>query len=50
MLFGMTVGGLAYDITKNFSVQTRYMAGLTEAYRDANIKNTNFQLSAGFKF
>lgn len=43
-------GGLAYDITNNFFVQARYLAGLTEVSKDADLKNTNFQLSVGFKF
>lgn len=43
-------GGLAYDITNNIFVQARYMAGLTEASRDADIKNTNVQFSLGLKF
>ncbi len=43
-------GGLAFDITNNFFIQARYLAGLTEVSSDADLKNTNFQLSAGFKF
>jgi len=43
-------GGLAFDITNNFFIQARYLAGLTEVSKDADLKNTNFQLSAGFKF
>jgi|SRR5690554_246284 len=43
-------GGLAYDLTNNFFVQARYLAGLTEVSKDADLKNTNLQLSVGFKF
>lgn len=43
-------GGLAFDLTKNIFVQARYMAGMTEFSKEADIKNSNFQLSAGLKF
>jgi len=43
-------GGLAYDITKSIFLQARYVAGLSEASDNANIKNTNVQFSLGFKF
>lgn len=43
-------GGLAYDITKNIFIQARYLAGMTEVSKDADIKNSNVQLSAGLKF
>lgn len=44
------VGGLGLNITKNLFVQARYGLGLTEASRDADIKNTTIQLSAGIMF
>lgn len=43
-------GGLSYDITNNIFIQARYLAGLTEVSKDADLKNTNFQLSVGLKF
>lgn len=43
-------GGLAYNITNNFFVQARYVAGLSEAAKDAEITNKVIQLSAGIKF
>ena len=47
--FGV-VGGLGLNITKNLFVQARYGLGLTEATKDADIKNSTIQLSAGFMF
>lgn len=47
--FGVA-GGLSVNITKNFFLQGRYVAGLTEATRDATVKNSVVQVSAGFKF
>ena len=44
------VGGLGLNITKNLFVQARYGLGLTEATKDADIKNTTIQLSAGIMF
>jgi hypothetical protein len=35
---------------KKISLQGRYVAGLTEATRDATVKNSVVQVSAGFKF
>ena len=42
--------GLSLNITKNFFVQGRYVLGLTEASKDADVKNSVVQFSAGFKF
>lgn len=42
--------GLTFNITKNLFLQGRYVAGLTEATREATIKNSVVQLSAGIKF
>lgn len=47
--FGV-VGGLGLNITKNLFIQARYGLGLTEASKEADIKNTNIQLSAGIMF
>ena len=47
--FGLA-GGLSLNITKSFFLQGRYVAGLTEATRDATVKNSVVQVSAGFKF
>src|SRR6218665_729774 len=42
--FGLNAG-LGLKITEGLFVQARYGLGLTEASKDANIKNTVFQLS-----
>ncbi len=47
--FGV-VGGLGLNITKNLFIQARYGLGLTEASKDADIKNSTIQLSAGIMF
>lgn len=47
--FGV-VGGLGLNITKNLFVQARYGLGLTEASKNADIKNSTIQLSAGIMF
>lgn len=44
------VGGLGINITKNFFIQGRYGLGLTEASKDADVKNSVVQVSAGFLF
>lgn len=44
------VGGLGFNITKNFFLQGRYVLGLTEASKDAQVKNSALQVSAGFTF
>ena len=44
------VVGLGLNITKNLFVQARYGVGLTEASKDAQTKNSNFQVSAGILF
>jgi hypothetical protein len=44
------VGGLGLNITKNLFVQAHYALGLTEASKDADIKNSTIQLSAGIMF
>ncbi|QSB28139.1 porin family protein [Flavobacterium sp. CLA17] len=47
--FGVNAG-LGLKITKNIFVQARYGLGLTEASKNADVKNSNIQLSAGFMF
>ena len=47
--FGLNAG-LGYKITKNFFVQGRYGLGLTEASKNADVKNSTIQFSAGFMF
>lgn len=43
-------GGLGLNITKHFFTQARYVVGLTEMSRDADIKNKVIQLSLGYTF
>lgn len=43
-------GGLGYNITEHFLIQARYVAGLTEATKNAEIKNRTIQLSLGYRF
>lgn len=47
--FGVA-GGLSFKITKSIFVSGRYVAGLTEAKRDAEVKNSVVQLSVGLLF
>ncbi|MBG6061402.1 opacity protein-like surface antigen [Flavobacterium sp. CG_9.1] len=47
--FGVA-GGLSLNVTKNFFIQGRYVLGLTEASKEAEVKNSVLQISAGFKF
>ncbi|TDE27717.1 MULTISPECIES: porin family protein [Flavobacterium] len=47
--FGVA-GGLGFNITKNFFLQGRYVLGLTEASKEAEVKNSVLQISAGFTF
>lgn len=42
--------GLGFKITKNLFIQGRYSLGLTEASKNADVKNSTVQLSAGFMF
>jgi hypothetical protein len=44
------VGGLGLNITNHFFIQGRYGLGLTDASKDAEVKNSVVQVSAGFKF
>ena len=47
--FGVA-GGLTLNVTKSIFLQGRYVLGLTEASKDADVKNSVVQISAGFKF
>jgi hypothetical protein len=43
-------GGLTLKVTKSLFIQGRYVLGLTEASKDAQIKNSALQVSAGILF
>jgi len=43
-------GGLSLKITNGLFVSGRYIAGLTEPKKEADVKNSVFQLSVGFLF
>lgn len=47
--FGLA-GGLGYNITDHIFVQGRYVLGLTEASKDAEVTNRVIQLSLGYRF
>jgi len=47
--FGVNAG-LGFKLTENFFIQGRYGLGLTEAAKDADVKNSTVQLSVGFLF
>lgn len=47
--FGIA-GGLSYKITKSIFVSGRYVAGLTEAKKNADVKNSLIQFSVGYMF
>lgn len=44
------VGGIGLNITKNFFAQARYVIGLTEMSKEAEVKNKVIQLSVGYTF
>ncbi|TRX16639.1 porin family protein [Flavobacterium franklandianum] len=44
------VGGLGINITNHLFIQGRYCLGLTDASKDAEVKNSVVQVSAGIKF
>ena len=44
------VGGLGLNITSHLFIQGRYGLGLTDASKDAQVKNSVVQVSAGLKF
>jgi hypothetical protein len=43
-------GGVTLNVVGGLFVSGRYAIGLTEANKDAEVKNAVFQLSAGYKF
>ena len=43
-------GGLGLNITKSFVAQARYVVGLSDTSRDAEITNRVFQISLGYFF
>ena len=43
-------GGVTLNVTKSLFAQARYTFGLTEASKDAEVKNSVFQLSVGYNF
>ena len=43
-------GGLTLNVTKSIFLQGRYTIGLTEASKDAEVKNSVLQLSVGYYF
>jgi hypothetical protein len=44
------VGGLTVNVTDNIFIQGRYVLGLTEISKNADVKNSVGQLSVGFSF
>lgn len=47
--FGV-LGGLTVHLSDHFFIQGRYVAGLSEFSRKADVKNTNIQISLGARF
>src|SRR5690554_986053 len=43
-------GGISVYVTKSIFIQGRYIAGMNEFSKDAEVKNRNIQLSLGIKF
>lgn len=43
-------GGISVYVTKNIFIQGRYIAGMSEFSKKAEVKNKNIQLSLGIKF
>jgi len=44
------IGGASFNITDKFFVQARYVVGLTDTTKDAEVKNTTIQLGVGYRF
>ncbi len=44
------VGGLGLNITNNIFAQARYVVALTEASKEAEVKNRVIQVSLGYRF
>lgn len=47
--FGVA-GGLTLNVTKSIFLQGRYILGLTDASKEAEVKNSVLQISAGYNF
>lgn len=43
-------GGLGINFSKNIFAQARYVVGLTDTTKDAEVKNSVIQLSLGYRF
>ena len=43
-------GGLSFKITDGIFISGRYVAGLTEAKKEADVKNSVIQFSLGYMF
>lgn len=44
------IGGLGFNVTNNLFVQARYVVGLTDTTKEAEVTNKVIQLSVGLKF
>lgn len=44
------VGGLGFNFSKHVFAQARYVVGLTDTTKDADVKNAVIQLSIGYTF
>lgn len=44
------IGGLGFNVTNNIFVQARYVVGLTDTTKEAEVTNKVIQLSVGLKF
>jgi hypothetical protein len=44
------VGGLGFNFSKHVFAQARYVVGLTDTTKDADVKNSVIQLSIGYTF
>lgn len=44
------IGGLGFNVTNNIFVQARYVIGLTDTTKEAEVTNKVIQLSVGLKF
>jgi len=44
------IGGVSVNITDNFFANARYVLGLTEVSKTAEVKNTTIQVGLGYRF
>lgn len=44
------IGGIGFNLTDSFFAQARYVIGLTEANKEAEVTNKVIQLSVGYRF